>query len=162
MMAALRVIQIVALAVWVGSVVFFSFVTAPALFTALPRDMAGRATAAIFPRYYLLGWICGAAAIAALSIDALLRSAFSRRGALELVLLTLMMTASLYAGRVILPRAAQNRIILNDPARAAEQAVAKAEFDRLHARSVALNGMVLLLGLGGLILAALPPRPPAP
>ncbi|HEV8700511.1 MAG TPA: DUF4149 domain-containing protein, partial [Candidatus Polarisedimenticolia bacterium] len=49
MSALLRTAHLLALGIWVGSVVFFSFFTAPTLFGALPRDMAGRAVSAIFP-----------------------------------------------------------------------------------------------------------------
>jgi len=157
--AACRVLQVVALALWVGAVVFFSFVTAPSLFTALPREMAGRATAAIFPRYYALGWTCGIVAIAAVVAPMLLGDGLGRRSLVLLVMLGSMLGASLYAGRVILPRAAEARMVREDASRAAEHAAAKASFDRLHSRSVALNGAVLLLGLAALVVAALPPRP---
>ena len=62
MAATLRYLHLLALVIWIGGVVFFSFFTAPALFSALPREMAGRATAAIFPRYYMMGGICGGVA----------------------------------------------------------------------------------------------------
>lgn len=162
MIAAFRVLPVVALALWVGAVVFFSLVTAPSLFAALPRDMAARATAAIFPRYYLFGWGCGGVAIAALLLQALQEGGFGRRSVALLVLLATMLGASVYAGRVILPRASAARLALADPSRASEHAAARALFDRLHRRSVGLNGAVLLLGLGALCLAALPPRTPAP
>jgi hypothetical protein len=153
------VLQIVALAIWVGAVVFFSFVTAPSLFTALPREMAGRATAAIFPRYYALGWTCGGVAVAAVVAPMLVGNGSGRRSIVLLVMLGSMLGASLYAGRVILPRAAAARMLREDASRAAEHAAAQATFDRLHRNSVALNGAVLLLGLAALVVAALPQRP---
>ena len=162
MTAALRVVQIVALALWVGAVVFFSFVTAPALFASLPRDMAGRATAAIFPRYYLLGWVCGGAVLVGAVGEVALRASVERRLMVMILLLLAMLGASLYAGRIILPRAAAARFVQADPARAAEHGEAKARFDRLHQKSVMLNGVVLLLGLGALVVAALPTRGKAP
>ena len=162
MIPALRVLHLVAIAIWVGAVVFFSFVTAPALFAALPRDMAGRATAAIFPRYYLLGWICGSVALTSALLQVLLQGVAERRLLAGLLLLAAMLGASLYAGRGILPRAAAARLVQADPVRASEHAEAKALFDRLHRQSVMLNGAVLLMGLGALVVAALPARSPAP
>ena len=162
MIAALRLLQVLALALWVGAVVFFSFVTAPSLFAALPRDMAGRATAAIFPRYYALGWTCGGVAIAALLAQAIPAGGLDRRSAVLLVLLGAMLGASLVAGKVILPRAAAARMVQADASRAAEHSEAKARFDRLHQRSVTLNGAVLLLGLAALGVAAWPPKSVAP
>jgi hypothetical protein len=159
--AVLRVAQIAGLGLWMGAVVFFSFVTAPALFAALPREMAGRATAAIFPRYYALGWMCGGVALAAAIAEAASRGWSWRRVATAL-LLTAMLGMSFYAGRVILPRAGAERAVMDDPAREPEREAAASRFARLHGASVALNGAVLLLGAGALVLASLAPRPPSP
>ena len=59
MTALLRFVHLLALGLWIGSIVFFSLVTAPGLFGALPRDQAGQAVSAIFPRYYAFGAACG-------------------------------------------------------------------------------------------------------
>jgi hypothetical protein len=63
-----------ALGIWLGSVVFFSFVAAPALFSELGSDRAGEAVNVVFPRYYLFGvamavvvlgvWLAGPLAVA--------------------------------------------------------------------------------------------------
>ena len=159
MTAALRVLHVMALGLWVGAVVFFSFVTAPSLFAALPRDMAGRATAAIFPRYYLLGWTCGVVAGGALLGQILRRGSLDGRLLAGVLLLSAMLGSSFYAGRVILPRAAAARAAMAGLARPApELATWQARFDRLHHQSVALNGVVLLSGILALAIAALPPR----
>ncbi len=52
-------IYLAALGCWLGGIVFFSFFTAPAVFTVLPRPEAGQLISAIFPRYYILGYIVG-------------------------------------------------------------------------------------------------------
>lgn len=44
-----------ALGVWLGSIVFFSFVAAPALFSELGSERAGEAVNVVFPRYYVFG-----------------------------------------------------------------------------------------------------------
>lgn len=49
---------LLALSVWIGSIVFFTVVVAPAVFKTLPSEEAGKLQRAIFPRYYLLGIIC--------------------------------------------------------------------------------------------------------
>jgi hypothetical protein len=160
MIAALRVIQIAALGIGVGSIVFLSFVVAPSLFGALPREMAGRATAAIFPRYHLVVGACAATAIAAALLQAIARGGFGRRFVVELVLLAAMALPVAWGGLVVLPRASAARATLQDPARAAEQAAAKEVFGRLHRRSVALNATALLAGLAALAVAAAPLREP--
>src|ERR1700722_14152284 len=52
-------IYLAALGCWLGGIVFFSFFTAPAVFTVLPRPEAGQLISTIFPRYYMLGYVVG-------------------------------------------------------------------------------------------------------
>jgi len=53
-----------ALGVWLGSIVFFSFVAAPALFSELGSERAGDAVNVVFPRYYVFGVAMAAFALA--------------------------------------------------------------------------------------------------
>ncbi len=162
MTATLRFAHLLALVIWVGGVIFFSFVTAPSLFGALPRELAGRATAAIFPRYYLLGTICGGVAILT-AIGMGLRAGPAEAGSLrravlaELVLLVAMTGLTLYAGQVLLPQASAARLELAAPEGTPAHDAANARFGRLHRRSVLINGAVLLLGLGTVLIVSLRP-----
>ena len=160
MTALLRFVHLLSLGIWVGSVVFFSFVTAPALFGALPRDMAGRAVSAIFPRYYALGGACGALALLTGLLLGARQPAWGRLLAAELVLLALMTGIVVYAGRVVLPEAGRARLALPSLEGTPAYDDAKARFDSLHRRSVLLNGTVLILGVVSIALVALQkPRP---
>jgi putative copper export protein len=47
----LRFIYLLAIALWIGGMAFFSFVAAPSIFKALPREQAGHVVADIFPKY---------------------------------------------------------------------------------------------------------------
>jgi len=49
---------LLALSVWIGSIVFFSAVVAPTVFKTLDSDAAAKLQRAIFPRYYMLGLLC--------------------------------------------------------------------------------------------------------
>lgn len=155
MTALLRTVHLLALGVWVGSVVFFSFFTAPTLFGVLPRDLAGRAVSAIFPRYYALGAVCGAVALLSGLLLGARQPAFGRLLACEIVLLGLMTGIVVYAGRVVLPQAAQTRLSLPTLEGTPAFDGAKARFDSLHRRSVLLNGTVLILGVASTALYAL-------
>ncbi|MBI1951741.1 MAG: DUF4149 domain-containing protein [Acidobacteria bacterium] len=160
MTALLRFVHLLALGVWVGSVVLFSFVTAPALFGALPRDLAGRAVSAIFPRYYALGAACGALALLSGLLLGARQAVWGRLLAAEMVLLLLMTGIVVYAGRVVLPQAGRARLALLSPEGTPAYDAAKARFDALHRRSVLLNGTVLVLGVVSIALVALQkPRP---
>jgi hypothetical protein len=46
-------LNVLSLCLWVGSMVFFSFLFAPLVFKVLPRDMASLLQNALFPRYFL-------------------------------------------------------------------------------------------------------------
>ncbi len=154
---ALRFVHLLALVVWIGSVIFFSFVTAPALFGALPRDMAGRAMSNIFPRYYLLGTLCGGLSLLSAALLGLRAGSADRSLVVELVLLALMTALTVYAGQVILPRADALRLSLPGLEGTPAHEEAQRRFAALHARSVMLNGAVLLLGLGTLALLTFHP-----
>ena len=56
-------IYLLALAVWIGSIVFFTAVVAPTVFKVLQSDDAARLQRALFPRYYLTGILCTAVSI---------------------------------------------------------------------------------------------------
>ena len=154
MLAVLRVVELMALAIWIGSIVFFSFVVAPSLSSALPQEMFGRAVGAVFPRYYMVGGACAAAALLS---GAALWLGSGRRGWMpiaEMTLLVLMAGATTWAGLVVLPEARGARERLYAAAAGPEQEAARRAFDAVHRRSVMLNGGTLLMGLAALALLA--------
>ena len=122
-------------AVWLGSMVFFSFVVAPTVHGSLEREQAVTAIRALFPRYYMTGIVAGAVALTVcLTVGADLRLTLP---------LAACWIASLYARQRILPAANEARERGDDDA-----------FARLHVFSVRLNMVVLaLLLLVGTLLA---------
>ncbi len=143
MYALMRWLFLVALVAWLGAAAFFSFVVAPNVFRTFEAPLAGRIVGAIFPTYYRLGYVCGAALLAGSLVFAVAGTARLWWGA-STVLALLMLGATLYAGAIILPRATALRPQVHDTA--APQSV-KAEFDRLHRLAVTLNGIVLAGGI---------------
>jgi len=146
--ALARWFYLMALIVWLGEVVFFSFVVAPGLFRTFPTEAAGRAVGAIFPTYYWIGYVCG---MVLLMTSVALRGAFAPRAwwNANALLAAVMLAATLYAGLIIQPRAAALRPQIH--AAEAPQTV-KDEFSRLHGLAVMLNGVVLV---GGVLMSAL-------
>ena len=149
MSTAIRLAYLLALVVWVGEIVFFSFVAAPAIFGVLGAARAGDVVAAIFPRYYAIGM---AAAGVALACAWLLRRAAAAPGlwAAAVVALALGFGVTAWAGAVVLPRAQA----LRAARLAAGEATPGADFERTHREAVALNGTALLAGLVALGLSA--------
>ncbi len=133
----------VALGLWVGALVFVSFVVAPAVFGAVPSETAGSVMGAIFPRYY--AFTIGVGIVAVLAALPLRGVARGSSWTAIVGMMVVMLAATAYAGTVVSPRARALRPALHqepvDPA-------VRAEFDALHRRAVQLNGLVLLLGLG--------------
>ena len=144
-------VYVLALTAWVGSILFFSFVVAPVIFTVLGAESGAKFVRALFPRYYLWGAICGAVALPAFVAGPLCYPEFRgpRVGLQALAILcgTLIM---LYAGNSLVP--AINRARDAGP-------VGHQQFLRLHRLSVRLNAVALVIGLGLLIGFATRPAP---
>jgi uncharacterized membrane protein len=139
----LNFIILVTMVVWIGSIIFFSFVVAPTVFNVLQPAEAGKVVRAVFPKYYLVGIVCGLVAIGSLLLLPASRSAWVDVVRPEVPLLAMMVAINMYARQSLTPRI--------NLARDADEAD-KPRFDQLHRQSVILNGVVLVLGLVALFL----------
>lgn len=146
----LRIVEflfLLAIGTWVGTIIFFSFFAAPALFAGLDRELAGRAVTLIFPRYYWLGSACGAVALAAGVWLGMRRGAWPAGLVIQLLLLAVMLGGNLYAGLNLQGRVHEAKVRVEAAQQEAERAAHEASFRRLHRLSVQLNASVLVLGL---------------
>ena len=128
-----RFIFSTAVGVWLGTVVSFSFVMLPTVHAVL----SGRASALLdqlFPRYYMIGLLCGLTALAAVSLaPATPLLTFGERVRLAApVAVSLLCT--LFAQHILLPRLQRDRGGANE-----------ASFARLHQVSAALNSTTLAM-----------------
>jgi hypothetical protein len=142
---------LLALSSWVGSVLFFSFGVAPLIFRVLGAEAGGRFVRALFPRYYAWGVVSGAIALPAFLGGPL--SFPESRGpgvAVQALLILAATLIMLYCGNALTPAINAAR---DDGPSGAER------FQRLHRRSVRLNGVVLAIGVGLLIAFASRPAP---
>ena len=138
----MRQLAVVAVAIWLGVMGFFAFVVAPAAFTTLEREAAGRFVGAVFPRYYAVGLACGLAALAGLGTR-WLGGGWRGWDWLPLGLVLLMLALTLYAGAVVLPAAHAAREAMRQ---VAMDPAAAAGFARLHRLSAVLNVIVMVSG----------------
>ncbi len=151
LLALFDAVYLVAMTAWVGAILFFSFGVAPIIFGTLGAEAGGRFVRALFPRYYAWGAIGAAVALAAFVCGRLAVPELRGWGVLvQAGLLIGCALAMLYAGNGLTP--AINAARDAGPAEAAR-------FDRLHKRSVRLNGLVLAIGLGLLVAFAFRPSP---
>lgn len=137
-------VYLLSLIVWVGSIIFFSFFTAPSLFKALPVEFAGKAVSAIFPKYYAAGYTSGFVALITLFILGFKNGIWSP---FKMLMIILMLGLTLFAALNIHPRARALKEEMQATTDTVEQEHLKQEFDRVHKISVVFNGIVLLLGI---------------
>jgi hypothetical protein len=142
-------LYLLALVFWLGGMISFVLFTAT-LFSRLPVAEAGKVVSAIFPYYYIAGYVAGA-----ITLVLAIYFAVGGRGRGWWICSTLLLAGALgltvYAGAVVRPKVEAVRAATEeatpDPAR-------KAEFDSLHRLSVQLNGAVMLLDLLALLSTA--------
>jgi uncharacterized membrane protein len=147
----LRALMLLALIAWVGGIIFFAFVLAPTLFTVLPStQMAGDVVAPSLSKLHCIGLIAGVVfLIASLLYDRQKYAQFRLFTASNVfVALMLLLTAISQFG--ITPRMRE----LRSAPLSMDAVSARSEFDRLHAWSTRLEGGVLFLGLGVVVLTA--------
>ncbi len=150
MLALVKWLYLMALIIWVGEVIFFSFVGAPRLFATFPSPEAGKAVGAIFPAYYGIGYGCGVVLLVGALV---LGGGAAARGwwMTNALLAAVMLAVTLYAGTVVQPQLTTLRPQFHD---ATAPAAVKDEFSRLHRLAVTLNGVVLVCGLAVSVITA--------
>lgn len=149
-MVATLFIYLLCIVCWLGGMVFFTVFTAPAVFATLTIGEAGKVVGAIFPRYYLLGYIAG---IISLILAVYFAFSYEPRlwWSLAAVGLAISLGLTLYAGGVIRPRIEVIRPVAGEPNPDASR---EAEFKQLHRLSVTLNGGVMVINLLVLLSSA--------
>lgn len=141
-------IYLLALALWVGGGVLYTFVLTPAIFAAYPRNTAGEIVGTMMPYYF---WFqLSAIAVAALVAIALWRAWPGRRRALSLGLLLGALAVQAFVLWGLYPR------ILEVKSRVASfetlpEAPERRHFRSLHGTSMLLN--LILIADGTLLLA---------
>ncbi len=143
MVSVLHFIHLLSVVVWIGSIIFFSFIAAPAIFKMLPRETAGDVVGKIFPQYYKIGSFCGVFAIASL----LFLSEGSPPDNWRLVALGLMTLLTFFSAFRIGPKVRRLKADLRAAEEGTDREEKQQQFSRLHGFSMILNMIVLLVGL---------------
>lgn len=142
-MVTVRQLTLVAVAAWLGAMGFFAFVVAPAAFSSLEREAAGRFVSAVFPRYYAVGLGLGLLALFGLGARGF-GSGWRGLDWLTAGGVLMMLALTLYAGAVVLPAAHAAREAMRA---AGSDPVAALGFARLHRLSGILNAIVMVAGV---------------
>jgi hypothetical protein len=145
-----RTIEFLSLSLWLGADAFLSFVVAPGAFVILgSRDAAGMMVGYSLARLHFAGIILGLVFLAARLARSHDFGSSTSAPALCVVLMVLLTAASQSSVSSRMEALKKEMVsVQNTP----ETDPRRAEFNRLHHRSVAFEGVVLLLGLAGICL----------
>ncbi len=146
-----------AMVAWVGGLAFFAFVVAPVAFEKLasPHE-AGLVVGGTLRILHQIGLIggcvfCLSTAILWLRAEVPARAGFAAETALTLVMLAI----TAYSQFSILPAMEQDRVLAGGDVDAISMTnPARQDFERLHALSERLEGVVLLCGIGVMLFLA--------
>ena len=142
----LRFIYLLAIALWIGGMAFFSFMAAPSIFQVLPREDAGKVVSDIFPKYYWQGIICGAIALAT-SVALGVRERWNILLIVRTIVIGVMVIGVLYSVVILQPKIQAVKAHMTSFESLSPTDPLRLEFGRLHGRSFSVNAAVLLLGV---------------
>jgi uncharacterized membrane protein len=149
MTQAVKWFYLVTLAVWIGSIVFFSFAVAPTVFKTLKPEDAAALIRKIFSKYYFIGIVCAAIGIVCVGL-LLADRAFGRWPAiLSLLLLAGMGATDFWLRQAVMPHMndLRDRRAVVASSGGEPDAVLEQEWKALHRLSVQMNVAVLLCAL---------------
>jgi hypothetical protein len=144
------------LIVWLGAEIFFPVVAAITFQTLRPdTHTAGAIVGHLLRILHIMGLVSGVVALALLAL-APVWSIYKPRAVLApIILLTAMIGLTVYSQCGIIPAMEQDRIAAGGSIDAANAANPnRVDFEKLHRRSVNVEGAIVLLGLATVIFVA--------
>ena len=154
-MTVLRFFMLLSLVVWVGGIIFFSFVVAPTLFSVLPtRHLSGLVVSRALTLLHWMGVVCGGIFLILSVFHASYSTGSAQATAARNVLVFGMVVVTLISqivvsGKMAALKAAMGEIDNLPPADPRRMA-----FNQLHQWSTGLEVIVLLLGLAAVYVVA--------
>ena len=137
-----------ALAIWLGGIIFFSAGAAPAvLHSVSDRTLGGAIISESLTRLHWMGVISGVVFLASSLVQRRLSDRAAPGFAARNVLVCLMLALTLISQFGIIPRMDTLRTLIGDIDSASAANPARLQFDALHVWSTRIESGVLLLGL---------------
>ncbi len=149
MQITLKFLLSLSISFWIGAIFFFSFFAAPSIFKILPRETAGNVVSDIFPKYYLVAYVCGLVALTS-SLLLLFIGNHKITGihGIRTLGLLIMLGLALYAGQVVRPQAVEVRIEMRSAGEnSSNYPQLRKNFSNLHMRSAILNSVIFIMGI---------------
>jgi len=147
--------MLLSLIVWLGGLIFFAFVVAPAAFSVLPtRHLAGNVVARSINGLHWMGIVAGVVYLLGSFLYARITTGTSHLLAARNVIIILMLVLTLISQFGIIPRMDALRASIGEIDSVPPDNPVRMQFDALHVWSTRLEGGVLLLGLVAAYLTA--------
>jgi hypothetical protein len=154
-MTFLRFLMFLSLVVWVGGIIFLSFVEAPTAFSVLPsRHMAGAVVGHSLGILHWMGLFAGVIFLGSSMLLSSLTTGSAQPFTCRHVLVLLMLLITIASQFGISPKMASLRAQFGDIDTVAPTDPGRMQFDALHKWSVRLEGTVLVMGLVALYFTA--------
>lgn len=154
-MSVLRFFMLLSMVIWVGGIIFFSFVVAPALFSILPtRHLSGLVVTRTLASLHWIGVVCGAVFLICSFFEAYRTTGSVQAMAARNLLVFAMMVATLISQVAVSTRMAALRAEMGEIDKIPVTDARRIAFNNLHHWSTRLEVIVLLLGLVTLYLIA--------
>ncbi len=158
-MSFLRFLMLLSLVVWLGGLIFFSFVVAPTLFSVLPtRHLAGSVVSRSLGALHWMGLVSGVVFLISSMTHARLAIGSAHPLAARHILLYIMLALTLISQFGISPKMASLRASMGEIDSVPPTDPARVQFNALHVWSTRLEGGVFLLGLVVVYLTAALPQ----
>ena len=147
-MPFLRYLMLLSLIVWLGGLIFFSFVVAPTAFSVLPsRHLAGSVVSRSLTALHWMGLVSGLVFLATSMLYSRLSSGAAHPLAVRHLLIAGMLVLTATSQFGISPKIAALRASLGEIDNVPASDPARVEFNTLHLWSTRLEVGVFLLGL---------------
>jgi len=154
-MTALKFFMLLSLVAWVGGLIFFSFVVAPAAFAVAPtRQLAGAMVGRCLAALHWIGLVSGVVFVGTSMGYSYVTVGREEAFAPRHVAVYLMLLLTIVSQFGVSPRMHQLRAQMVEIDTIPQDDARSVEFNRLHVWSTSLEGGVFVLGLVALALTA--------
>ena len=154
-MSVLRFFMLLSMVIWVGGIIFFAFVVAPALFSVLPtRHLSGLVVTRTLTVLHWTGVVCGAVFLILSAFDAYYTAGSVQAMAPRNLLVFGMVVVTLFSQIGVSTKMAALRAEMGEIDNVPVNDARRVAFNHLHQWSTGLEVVVLVLGLAALYFIA--------
>lgn len=139
------------LIIWIGTITFFSFFGAPSIFKVLDRDLAGDVVGDIFPKYWMIGYICSPIALGTLLF---LQKSSTVNTTGRVVILAIMLIIVYCSGLVVGAKAKSVKAEMRATEDVKKKELIQKHFMKIHGISMMMNLTVFILGVVVIFMTA--------